>query len=372
VVSPPFAIGKFVLLARSHPGGHKPAHAIRPFGDYAMITRRLFALLSAALPAALVAMPATAAPAPVTITNVSYDPTRELYAAVDPAFALWWKNRTGQEVKFRTSHGGSGAQARSILDGLEADVATLALANDIDILSDRRQLLRPDWQKALPFNSAPYTSTIVFLVRKGNPKGIHDWGDLTKPGVQIVTPNPKTGGASRWVFLAGWAYGRKTGHSEAAARAYVKNFYSHVAVLDSGSRGSTTTFVERGIGDVLVGWENEAFLAVNKLGRDKYEIVVPSISILAEPSVAVITANARKHGTEQVANAYMHFLYSPWAQDIVARNYYRPRDPKVALKFGVQFPKLELVTIDKAFGGWRNAQKTYFDEGGVYDQISAR
>ena len=334
------------------------------------MTRRLFLTALPAL-ACAAALPTHAAPAPVTITNVSYDPTRELYAQVNPAFALWWKNHKGQEVRFRMSHGGSGAQARSILDGVEADVATLALANDIDILADRRHLLAPDWQKALPGNSSPYTSTIVFLVRKGNPKAIHDWADLVKPGVQIITPNPKTGGASRWVFLAAWAYGRRHG-GEAAARAYVKAFYGHVAVLDSGSRGSTTSFAERGIGDVMVGWENEAFLAREKLGRDKFEIITPSISILAEPSVAVISANARKHGTEEVANAYLRFLYSPWAQDIVARNYYRPRDPGVARKWGVQFPNLKLVTIDKEFGGWRRAQKTYFDDGGVYDQISAR
>ena len=318
------------------------------------------------------AAPATAAPAPVQITNVSYDPTRELYAAIDPAFALWWKNRTGQVVTFRTSHGGSGAQSRAILDGLEADVATLALAYDIDVLGDRRKLLKPDWQKALPYNSAPYTSTIVFLVRKGNPKGIHDWGDLLKPGVQVITPNPKTSGGARWNFLAAWAYGRKAGHSDAAARDYVQKLFTHVPVLDSGARGATNSFVERGLGDVLIGWENDAFLAQNKLGRDKFEIVVPSISVLAEPSVAVVTANAKKHGTEPIATAYLRFLYSPWAQDIIARNYFRPRDPAVAKKWGVQFPYLNLVTVDKDFGGWRHAQKTFFDDGGVFDQIVSK
>jgi sulfate/thiosulfate-binding protein len=327
--------------------------------------RRLFIT---AIAAALFGTPALAASAPATITNVSYDPTRELYNAIDPAFALWWKNRTGQEVKFRTSHGGSGAQSRAILDGLEADVATLALAYDIDVLADKRQLLPQDWIKALPNNSAPYTSTIVFLVRKGNPKGIKDWGDLVKPGVQVITPNPKTSGGARWNFLAAWAYGRKLG-GDAAARTYVKNLFAHVPVLDSGARGATNTFVERGLGDVLLAWENEAYLSVNKLGRDKVEIVNPSISILAEPNVAVVSANAKKHGTETLATAYLRFLYSPWAQDIVARNYYRPRNEAVAKKWGVQFANIPLVTIDKDFGGWRKAQKTFFDDGGVFDQI---
>jgi sulfate/thiosulfate-binding protein len=327
--------------------------------------RRLFIT---AIAAALFGTPALAASAPATITNVSYDPTRELYNAIDPAFALWWKNRTGQDVKFRTSHGGSGAQSRAILDGLEADVATLALAYDIDVLADKRQLLPQDWIKALPNNSAPYTSTIVFLVRKGNPKGIKDWGDLVKPGVQVITPNPKTSGGARWNFLAAWAYGRKLG-GDAAARTYVKNLFAHVPVLDSGARGATNTFVERGLGDVLLAWENEAYLSVNKLGRDKVEIVNPSISILAEPNVAVVSANAKKHGTETLATAYLRFLYSPWAQDIVARNYYRPRNEAVAKKWGVQFANIPLVTIDKDFGGWRKAQKTFFDDGGVFDQI---
>jgi len=314
---------------------------------------------------------ALAAPAPVTITNVSYDPTRELYESIDPAFAAWWKKRTGQDVTFRVSNGGSGAQSRAILDGLDADVATLALAYDIDVLADKRHLLSPDWQKKQAYNSAPYTSTIVFLVRKGNPRGIRDWGDLTKPGVQVIAPNPKTSGGARWNFLAAWAYGRKHG-GDAGARAYVKNLYAHVPVLDSGARGATNTFVERGIGDVLVGWENDAFLAVNKLGRDKFEIIVPSISVLAEPTVAVVTANARKHGTEAVSTAYLAFLYSPWAQDIIARNYFRPRDPAVAKRWGVQFPTLNLVTVDKDFGGWRKAQATYFSDGGVFDQIIAK
>jgi sulfate/thiosulfate-binding protein len=310
-------------------------------------------------------------PKPVQIINVSYDPTRELYDAINPAFALWWKNRTGQVVTFKTSHGGSGAQSRAIQDGLEADVATLGLAYDIDVLADRRQLLERDWQKKLAYNSAPYTSTIVFLVRKGNPKGIHDWNDLLKPGVQVITPNPKTSSGARWNVLAAWSYALKHG-GEPAARAYLKALFTHVPVLDSGARGSTNTFVERGIGDVLVGWENDAFLVSKKIGSGKYDIVVPSVSILAEPSVAVVTANAKKHGTETVANAYLRFLYSPWAQDIIANNYYRPRNPAVAAKWGVTFPKIELTSVDKDFGGWRKAQKTFFDDGGIYDQIAQR
>lgn len=336
-----------------------------------MHRRQLLSGLIASAGAIALPVTALASPGPVTITNVSYDPTRELYQAIDPAFAAWWKKRTGQDVKFRTSHGGSGAQSRAILDGLEADVATLGLAYDIDVLADKRQLLAPDWQKQLAWNSAPYTSTMVFLVRKGNPKGIRDWGDLIKPGVQVIMPNPKTSGGARWNFLAAWAFGRAHG-GETAARNYVKTLYTHVPVLDSGARGSTNTFVERGIGDVLVGWENDAFLAVEKLGRDKFEIVVPSISVLAEPTVAVVTANARKHGTEVVSRAYLNFLYSPWAQELIARNYFRPRDPNVARKFGPQFAKLSLVTVDKDFGGWRKAQATFFNDGGVFDQITTK
>ncbi|MDR7102859.1 sulfate ABC transporter substrate-binding protein [Croceicoccus sp. BE223] len=308
----------------------------------------------------------------VEITNVSYDPTRELYQAINPAFAAQWKAKTGQDVSFRMSHGGSGKQSRAIIDGLEADVATLALAYDIDAIATRGNLLPGNWQKALPNNSAPYTSTIVFLVRKGNPKGIRDWGDLVKPGVEVITPNPKTSGGARWNFLAAWAYGRKAGGSEIAAEAYVRRLFAQVPVLDSGARGSTTTFVERGIGDVLLAWENEAFLAEKELGTGKFEIVVPSISILAEPSVAVITANAKKHGTEEVAKAYLEFLYTPEAQTAIARNYYRPRDPNVAAQFKDQFPKIDLVTIDGDFEGWTNAQKKFFDDGGVFDRIATK
>lgn len=308
----------------------------------------------------------------VQITNVSYDPTRELYHTINPAFAAHWKQKTGQDVTFRMSHGGSGKQSRAVIDGLEADVATLALAYDVDAIAQRAKLLPADWQKALPDNSAPYTSTIVFLVRKGNPKGIRDWGDLVKPGVQVITPNPKTSGGARWNFLAAWAYGRKAGGSEAAAENYVRQVLANVPVLDSGARAATTTFVKRGIGDVLLTWENEAYLAEKELGAGQFDVIVPSLSILAEPSVAVITENARRHGTEEVAKAYLEFLYTPEAQTLIARNFYRPRDPQVAAAFAKQFPTLELVTIDKDFGGWANAQKTFFDDGGVFDRISAK
>jgi len=337
-----------------------------------IVKRRVF--LATAL--VVMALPATQAlagpaPAPAVLTNVSYDPTRELYQAINPAFARWWKQRTGQDVTFRMSHGGSGAQSRAILDGLDADVATLGLAYDIDVLADKGHLLAANWQQALPGNSAPYLSTVVFLVRKGNPKGIHGWADLLKPGVQVITPNPKTSSGGRWNFLAAWAYARRAGHSDAAARGFVKQLYTHVPVLDAGARGATTTFVERGIGDVELAWESDAFLAVNKLGRDKFDIVVPQISVLGEPTVAVLTANTQRHGTTQLANGYLRFLYSPLGQTIIAQNYYRPRNPQVAAKFAHQFPKVNLVTVDKEFGGWRKAQHTFFDEGGVYDEIAA-
>ncbi len=308
----------------------------------------------------------------IELTNVSYDPTRELYQEINPAFARLWQEKTGKAVTFRMSHGGSGKQSRAIIDGLEADVATLALAHDIDSIAERGKLLPADWQAALPDNSSPYTSTIVFLVRKGNPKGIKDWGDLVKPGVQVITPNPKTSGGARWNFLAAWAYGKKAGGSDQAARDYVTQLLARVPVLDSGARGSTTTFVERGIGDVLLSWENEAHLAEASLGKGKFEIVFPSISILAEPPVAVITQNAKKHGTEEAAKAYLEFLYTPEAQQIIARNFYRPRDPAVAAQFAGQFPQIDLVTIDGDFGGWTAAQKTFFDDGGVFDQITTK
>ena len=309
--------------------------------------------------------------AQVQLLNVSYDPTRELYAAIDPKFAAAWKAETGQDVKINMSHGGSGKQARAVIDGLDADVATLALAYDIDSIAARSKALTPGWQARLPHNSAPYTSTIVFLVRKGNPKGIRDWGDLVKPGVAVITPNPKTSGGARWNFLAAWAYAKAKFGSDAAAQDFVKKLYANVPVLDSGARGSTTTFVERGIGDVLLAWENEAFLAQKELGAGEFDIVAPSISILAEPSVAVLDGNAKRHGTEQVAEAYLKYLYTPEAQDIIARNYYRPIDPAVQAKYAATFPKLNLVTIDGAFGGWQAAQKRFFADGGVFDTIYA-
>ena len=308
--------------------------------------------------------------ATIQLLNVSYDPTRELYKDINAAFAKQWQAKHGQSVTIDMSHGGSGKQSRAVIDGLGADVVTLALAYDIDAIAQKTKLLDPQWQSRLPDNSAPYTSTIVFLVRKGNPKHIHDWGDLVKPGVQVITPNPKTSGGARWNFLAAWAYGEKVGGSDAAAQKYVSQLFAQVPVLDSGARGATTTFTERGIGDVLLAWENEAFLAQNELGKGKFDIVVPSISILAEPPVAVVDGNAAKHGTTAVATAYLKFLYTPQAQELIAKHYYRPRDPQVAAKYGNLFPKLDLVTI-KDFGGWQAAQDRYFADGGVFDQIEA-
>ncbi len=307
----------------------------------------------------------------VELLNVSYDPTRELYEAINPGVAAAWKAETGQDVAIKMSHGGSGKQARAVMDGLDADVVTLALAYDIDEIAERAQLLPKTWQSQLTANSAPYTSTIVFLVRHGNPKGIKDWGDLVKPGVAVITPNPKTSGGARWNFLAAWAFAHKAYGSDAAAEDYVRKLFANVPVLDSGARGSTTTFVERGIGDVLLAWENEAFLAQKELGKGKFDIVVPSISILAEPPVAVVSKNAERHGTQKVAEAYLKYLYTPEAQDVIARNYYRPIDATVAAKYADVFPTLELVTVDKHFGGWQAAQKRFFNEGGVFDTIFA-
>ena len=306
----------------------------------------------------------------VELMNVSYDPTRELYQDVNEAFVKKWKAEHGQDVTINMSHGGSGKQSRAVIDGLKADVVTLALAYDIDAISRTGKVIEPNWQSRLPDNSAPYTSTIVFLVRKGNPKQIADWGDLIKPGVEVITPNPKTSGGARWNFLAAWAYGRKTGGSDAAAQKYVTQLFARVPVLDSGARGATTTFVERGIGDVLLAWENEAFLAQKELGEGKFDIVVPSISILAEPPVAVVDANAAKHGTKELAEAYLRFLYTPEAQELIARNYYRPRDPAVAAKYAGTFPKLDLVTVGD-FGGWQAAQTRFFNDGGVFDKVFA-
>jgi sulfate transport system substrate-binding protein len=307
---------------------------------------------------------------PVTLLNVSYDPTRELYEDFNQQFAAYWKRQTGQEVTIRQSHGGSGKQARSVIDGLQADVVTLALAYDIDEIADKGGLLPADWQRRLPNNSSPYTSTIVLLVRKRNPKGIKDWGDLARPGVSVITPNPKTSGGARWNYLAAWAWAlRQPGGNDATARAFVAKLYKNVPVLDAGARGSTTTFVERGIGDVLIAWENEALLAIRELGPDKFEMVAPSLSILAEPPVAVVDKVAAKHGTKAVAQAYLEYLYTPEGQEIAARHFYRPRLASVAAKYASQFPKLSLVTVDDVFGGWKRANATHFADGGMFDQI---
>ena len=306
----------------------------------------------------------------VTLLNVSYDPTRELYQEFNAAFAKYWKGKTGQDVAIRQSHAGAAKQARAVIDGLEADVVTLALAYDIDAIHERANLIAKDWQKRLPHNSAPYTSTIVFLVRKGNPKRIKDWNDLAKPGIEVITPNPKTSGGARWNYLAAWAYALKQpGGTDAKAREFVTALFGNVPVLDSGARGSTVTFVQRGIGDVLLAWENEAFLSIKELGPDKVDIVVPSLSILAEPPVAVVDKVVDKKGTRAVAQAYLEYLYSPEGQEIAARNYYRPRLDAVARKYAATFPKVNLVTIDEQFGGWQKAQKAHFADGGVFDQI---
>jgi sulfate transport system substrate-binding protein len=309
--------------------------------------------------------------ADVTLLNVSYDPTRELYVEINKAFAAKYKAEAGKTVEFKQSHGGSGRQARSVIDGLEADVVTLALAYDIDEIADRG-ILAKDWQKRLPQNASPYTSTIVFLVRKGNPKGIKDWDDLAKPNLKMVTPNPKTSGGARWNYLAAWGYALKKYGGEDKARSFVQSIYKNVPVLDTGARGSLITFVQRGVGDVFMSWENEAFLAVNEFGKDKFEIVVPSTSILAEPPVAVVDKVVDKKGTRAAAEAYLKFLYTPEGQEIAAKHYYRPRDAGVAKKYEGSFPKVELFTIDDVFGGWRKAQTTHFKDGGVFDAIYAQ
>lgn len=307
---------------------------------------------------------------PVKLLNVSYDPTRELYQNFNAAFAKYWKAKTGVEVQIGQSHGGSGAQARSVLDGLQADVVTLALAYDIDVLAEKGNLLAKNWQTRLPNNSTPYTSTIVFLVRKGNPKKIKDWDDLVRPGVGVVVSNPKTSGGARWAYLAAWGYAlKKNNLDEAKAQDFVKRLYKNVPVLDAGARGATTTFVQRGIGDVLLSWENEAYLAVNELGKDKFEVVAPSISILAEPPVAVVDKVAAKRGTTEIAKAYLEYLYTDEGQEIAAKNFYRPRSEKIFAKYSGQFPKLNMFTIDELFGGWHKAQKAHFDDGGFFDKI---
>jgi sulfate/thiosulfate transport system substrate-binding protein len=324
-------------------------------------------LLAAAAPTASVEY---ATPKSVTLLNVSYDPTRELYEDFNKQFATYWKGKTGQDVRVRQSHGGSGKQARSVIDGLEADVVTLALAYDIDQIAEKGGNLPADWQKRLPDNSSPYTSTIVLLVRKGNPKGIRDWGDLAKPGVSVITPNPKTSGGARWNYLGAWSWAlRQPGGTEAKARDFVTRLYRNVPVLDAGARGSTTTFVERGIGDVLIAWENEALLAIKELGVGKFEIVAPSISILAEPPVAVVEKVAGKHGTKDVARAYLEYLYTETGQELAARHFYRPRLASAATKYAAQFPKLNLVTVDEVFGGWKKAHTAHFADGALFDQI---
>jgi sulfate transport system substrate-binding protein len=328
-------------------------------------------VMVAALGVALLAGMGGAAHAQVKLLNVSYDPTRELYQDVNSAFARQWQQKTGQTVTINQSHGGSGKQARSVIDGLEADVVTLGLAYDVDAIAEKSGRVARDWQKRLPDNSSPYTSTIVFVVRKGNRKGIHDWDDLVKPGVSVVAPNPKTSGGARWVYLAAWGQAAQRagggGGGEAKAKDYVTHLYKNVPVLDSGARGATITFGQRGIGDVLVSWENEAYLLVDELGKDKFEIVNPSTSILAEPPVAVVDKNVDKHGTRAVAEAYLKFLYTDEGQELAAKHHYRPRSAAVAGRHPL--PKIKLFTIDQAFGGWQKAQATHFADGGVFDQI---
>ncbi len=329
-----------------------------------MVSKKIYAGLS--LLAAL-ALPARAAE--LSLLNVSYDPTRELYQDFNKAFAAHWKNTNGDTLKLKQSHGGSGKQARAVIDGLAADVVTLALAYDIDEIA-QRGLIAKDWQKRLPHNSAPYTSTIVFLVRKGNPKAIRDWNDLARPGVSVITPNPKTSGGARWNHLAAWGYALKQpGGNDKSAQEFLAKIYKNVPVLDSGARGATTTFVERGIGDVLIAWENEALLAIKELGPDKVEIVAPSLSILAEPPVALVDKVADRRGTRKVAEAYLQYLYSDEGQQIAAQNYYRPTNDKVAKQYASQFPKLKLLSVDDIAGGWTRAQKTHFADGGIFDQI---
>jgi sulfate/thiosulfate-binding protein len=334
-----------------------------------MTTRRQFSQSFVALALSAAGM-AAQAQAPITLLNVSYDPTREFYKDFNAAFAKDWKAKTGQDVTISQSHGGSGKQARSIIDGLEADVATLALGYDVDALHEYGKLIPADWQKRLPNNASPYTSTIVFLVRKGNPKKITDWSDLVRPGIAVVTPNPKTSGGARWNYLAAWGYAvKKNNATDAQARDFVAGIYKNAVVLDSGARGSTISFAERGQGDVLIAWENEAYLVLNEFGQDKFEIVTPSLSIRAEPPVSVVDKVVDKRGTRKVAEAYLQYLYSPVGQDLAGKNYYRPRDKTAAAKYAKQFGNVNLFTIDDLFGGWQKAQKTHFADGGVFDQF---
>jgi sulfate/thiosulfate transport system substrate-binding protein len=334
-----------------------------------MKTKRWLHRLAVLAGAVLALSVAQARAADLTLLNVSYDPTRELYRDYDQLFAKYWQQKTGDNVTVNVSNGGSGKQARAVIDGLEADVVTLALAYDVNAIVRNGNLIDPGWQQRLPQNSSPYTSTIIFLVRKGNPKGIKDWDDLVRDGVQVITPNPKTSGGARWNFLAAWGYAEKRYGSVDKAKEFVAKLYRNVPVLDTGARGATTTFVQRGIGDVLIAWENDAFLAVNELGKEKFDIVAPSISILAEPPVAVVDKVVDKRGTRKVAEAYLQYLYSPEAQELAAKHYYRPRNAEVAARYADKFPKLPLFTIDDQFGGWDKAQATYFADGGVFDQI---
>ncbi len=325
--------------------------------------------LAAALAASL-ALAGAAFAKTVELLNVSYDPTRELYVEYNAAFAAHWKAKSGDDVVVKQSHGGSGKQARSVIDGLQADVVTLALAGDVDAIAKTAKLFPADWQKRLPHNSAPYTSAIVFLVRKGNPKSIKDWDDLAKPGVSVITPNPKTSGGARWNYLAAWEFAKsRAGGSDEAGKAFVEKLFKNVPVLDSGARGSTTTFVQRGIGDVFISWENEAYLAIKEFGADKFELVTPTLSILAEPPVTVVDKVVKKKGTAAVAQAYLEYLYSDEGQDIAGKHFYRPISEKAAAKYAGQFAKVQLFTIDEAFGGWAKAQKDHFDDGGSFDQI---
>ncbi|MDD5175350.1 MAG: sulfate ABC transporter substrate-binding protein [Sterolibacterium sp.] len=329
------------------------------------MSRKLLSLLAAA--SLLISAQVSA---DTTLLNVSYDPTRELYQDFNAAFARYWKSKSSETVSIKQSHGGSGKQARAVIDGLEADVVTLALAYDIDALHDKAKLIPADWQKRLPHNASPYTSTVVFLVRKGNPKAIRDWNDLVKPGISVITPNPKTSGGARWNYLAAYAYALKQpGGNDATAKEFLKKLFGNVKVLDTGARGSTTTFVEREIGDVLLAWENEAYLAIRELGPEKFEIVTPSLSILAEPPVSVVDKVVDKHGTRKVAEAYLEYLYSPEGQEIAGKHYYRPIDKKIAAKYAKQYAPVKLVTIDDTFGGWQKAQKIHFEDGGTFDQI---
>jgi len=352
----------------------RPAPHIRGTGDYPEATETMMkkVLLGVTLSAALAsaAFAGAAQAADISLLNASYDPTRELYAHLNDAFAVKYKADAGKTIEVKTSNGGSGSQARAVIDGLEADVVTLALAYDIDAISQQAKLLPADWQKSLPNNSTPYTSTIVFLVRKGNPKHIKDWDDVVKPGVSVVTPNPKSSGGARWAYLAAYAYALETfNHDDAKAKDFIAKLYKNVPVLDSGARGSTITFAKNGIGDVLLAWENEAHLAIKEFGADKFEIVTPPLSILAEPPVAVVDKNAKRHGTEAVAQAYLQYLYSDEGQEIAAKNFYRPRSKTIAAKYAANFGQLKLVTVDQEFGGWAKAQKTHFADGGTFDQI---